>query len=264
MALLALAHIGHGDQEGEDLFGIGKRDQQVRAHFAGLGRRNPRERLARAFDRRARLAPIVRAVTGPFAEIGILPLEQPRAVAADIGKPHIRTLCGGAARRERMDAPDRQAQRDGPETSGQIDGQQPRDIRRVAHRMIDHHDAGRRRQDRDLRGSPVPRCDRARRRPRTPAPRAPRPRRRVPRPRPARPPQTDESKANPAIDAKRMRFEPPASARQVQNAPIAAHAKSGRCSMSPRASMLVAAQAARSPSARLVSCSENDTIQTGR
>src|SRR3954469_23483791 len=78
------------------------------------------------------------------------------------------------------------------------------------------------------------------------------------------PPHTVESSAKPIIDAKRARFEPAASARQVQNAPIAAHAKTGSCSKLPSASIAVDAHAARKPSERLASLAENDTIHTGR
>jgi hypothetical protein len=45
-----------------------------------------------------------------------------------------------------------------------------------------------------------------------------------------RPPPSVDSSAKLSIEAKRMRLEPAASARQVQNAPIDAHANNGSCS----------------------------------
>src|SRR3569623_3792131 len=74
------------------------------------------------------------------------------------------------------------------------------------------------------------------------------------------PPHSVERSAKPIIEAKRARFEPAASARQVQNAPIAAHAKVGSCNTLPSASVAVDAHAARKPSERLASLAENDTI----
>ena len=79
-----------------------------------------------------------------------------------------------------------------------------------------------------------------------------------------RPPQSVESSVNADIDAKRMRLEPAASARQVQNAPIAAYENSGSCSQLPSSSIDVDAHAARSPSDRFASAKASDTIHAGR
>jgi hypothetical protein len=79
-----------------------------------------------------------------------------------------------------------------------------------------------------------------------------------------RPPHSVESSAKLIIEAKRMRLVPAASARQVQKAPMAAHANNGSCSRLPSTSIAVDAHAARRPSDRFASSTANDTIHTGR
>ena len=246
---------------------VRKRDEQV---AVAAGRRSvlaggivPSAARA-ASSRAARLAAECGGVRAPIRRVPRCRSSRRAQSSAMSASRRYTARKGRAARAERMDAPYGETQQHRERTADEIDAEKRHAAEDTVHRPVDHDDARRRRENRHLRSRRAPdAAERAERRKdqhrrvageygasagsvsgQTTAERG------------------QQREAD--IDAKRVRFEPAASARQVQNAPIAAHEKSGSCSHVAERSIDVDAHAARKPSDRLASPRNSDTIHDGR